>query len=98
MSIQQKFVTFHKVIILISSYFPFSWEAFYQPLKRQPNKMIKHTQTIRFLLATNCLNVFDQYVVLALKGLTYESDSPLRGFPNSHIPWLYWFLQSDTRF
>ena len=25
MSIQQKFVTFHKMIILISSYFPFSW-------------------------------------------------------------------------
>ena len=31
--------------------------------------MVKHTQTIRRLLATNCLNVFDHLVGLALKGL-----------------------------
>ena len=32
--------------------------------------MIKHTQTIRRLLLTNCLSVFDHFVGLALKELT----------------------------
>ena len=32
--------------------------------------MAKHTQTIRRLLSTNCLSVFDHFVGLALKGLT----------------------------
>ena len=31
--------------------------------------MVKHTQTIRQLLPTNCLSVFDQFIGLALKGL-----------------------------
>ena len=31
--------------------------------------MGKHTQTIRRLLKTNCLGVFDYFVGLALKGL-----------------------------
>ena len=31
--------------------------------------MVKHTQTIRRLLPTNCLSVFDHFVGLALKGL-----------------------------
>ena len=31
--------------------------------------MVKHTQTIRGLLLTNCLSVFDNFVGLALKGL-----------------------------
>ena len=31
--------------------------------------MIKHTQTIRRLLPTNCLSVFDHFVGLGLKGL-----------------------------
>ena len=33
--------------------------------------MVKHTQTIRQLLPTNCLSVFDHFVQLALKGLKY---------------------------
>ena len=44
--------------------------------KRQPQKMAKHTQTIRrhfadkmFELPTNCLSAFDHFVGLALKGL-----------------------------
>ena len=32
--------------------------------------MAKHTQTIRRLLPTNCLGVFDHFVGLALTGLT----------------------------
>ena len=38
--------------------------------KRKPHKMVKHTQTIRRLLHTNCLSVFDHFVELALKELT----------------------------
>ena len=37
--------------------------------KRQPHKMVKQTQTVRRLLPTNCLSVFDHFVGLALKGL-----------------------------
>ena len=35
----------------------------------QPHEMVKYTQTIRLLLTTNCLSVFDHFVGLALKGL-----------------------------
>ena len=31
--------------------------------------MVKHTQTIRWLLPTNCLSGFDHFLGLALKGL-----------------------------
>ena len=33
--------------------------------------MVKHTQTIRRKLPTNCLNVFEHLVELTLKGLTW---------------------------
>ena len=39
------------------------------PFKRQPYKIVKHTQTICRLLATNCLSLFDYFMKLALKGL-----------------------------
>ena len=39
----------------------------FQPFKRQPDKMVKHTQTIRRLLPTNCLSVFDHFVGLEFK-------------------------------
>ena len=35
--------------------------------------MVKQTQTIRPLLPTNCLNVFDHFLGLALKGLKFTS-------------------------
>ena len=37
--------------------------------KREPHKMVKHTQTIRWLLKTNCLSLCDHFMGLALKGL-----------------------------
>ena len=40
------------------------------PFKRQTHKMVKHTQTIRRPLATNCLSVWP-FVDLALKELTF---------------------------
>ena len=36
---------------------------------RQPQKMVKHTQTICRLLRTNCLSVFDHFVGMTVKGL-----------------------------
>ena len=39
----------------------------YYPFKRQPPKMVKHTQTVREKQLTNCLSVFDHFVGLALK-------------------------------
>ena len=33
--------------------------------------MVKHTQTIRRQFATNCLSVFDYFVILALVGLNH---------------------------
>ena len=46
--------------------------------------MVKHTQTIRWLLPANCLNVFDHSVELALKRLTYlhllQAQTPLKVF------------------
>ena len=35
--------------------------------------MVKHTQTIRRLLPTNCLSMFDNFVGLALKELKIVS-------------------------
>ena len=43
--------------------------VYIKPFKCQPHKMVKHTQTIRRLLPTNCLSVFDHFVELALKEL-----------------------------
>ena len=42
--------------------------------------MVKHTQTIRQVLLTNCLNVFDQFWGLALKGL-----NSIRSTERSHL-------------
>ena len=36
--------------------------------------MVKHTQTVRQLLPTNCLSVFDHFVLLALKGLRKRNE------------------------
>ena len=48
----------------------FTWfSSLYNPFKRQPHKMVKHTERIRWLLPTNCLSVLDHFVRLPLKGL-----------------------------
>ena len=41
--------------------------------------MVKHTQTIRWLLPMNCFSVFDHSVVLVLKGLTVSAKKLHRG-------------------
>ena len=35
--------------------------------------MVKHAQTVRWLLSKNCLSVFDHFVGLTLKGLNESS-------------------------
>ena len=40
-----------------------------QSFKCQPHQMVKYAQTIRWLLPTNCLSVFDHFMGLVLKGL-----------------------------
>ena len=42
-----------------------------KPFKCQPHRMVKHTQSVRRLLPTNCLSVFDHFVGLALTGLRH---------------------------
>ena len=54
------------LFMTISTFFFF--HSFYL-FKYQPNKMVKHTQTIRRLLPRDCLNVFDHFVGLGFKGL-----------------------------
>ena len=44
-------------------------------LKRQPHKMVKHTQTIHGLLPTSCLSRLDHFVRLTLKGLNPKNQS-----------------------
>ena len=46
----------------------YKYNAYY-PVKHQPHKKVKHTQTICRLLPTNCLSVFDHFVGLVRKGL-----------------------------
>ena len=43
--------------------------------------MVKHTHTIRRQKPTNCLSVFDDFVGLALKGLSFMIE-PLQGKAN----------------
>ena len=45
-------------------------EIVFLPLKRQPHKMVKHTQVIRRQKLTNCLSVFDHFAELAFEGLS----------------------------
>ena len=40
-----------------------------QPFKRHPYKMLKRTQTVRRVLQTNCLSLFEHFVGFALKRL-----------------------------
>ena len=43
----------------------FQWRIY--PLNCQPYKMVKHTQTIRLQQPTNCLSVFDHFMVRVSK-------------------------------
>ena len=48
--------------------------------------MVKHTQTIRWLLPTNFLSLFDHFVGLALKGLIYRVHVLCHRYISDYIP------------
>ena len=61
--------------------------------------MVKHTQSIRRLLPTNCLSVFDHYVELAVKRLNMVFTSCLLKpalatlvFKQSYVPGIMSFV------
>ena len=56
--------------------------------------MVKETQTIRWLLRTNCWTVFDHFVRLALIGLMWESYMMILEFIT--IIWLLTEIYSCT--
>ena len=60
------------------------------PVKRQPHKMVQHTQRISRQQSTNCLSVFDHFVGLVVKGKEY-SDGKFDPFINSDggLTWSY---------
>ena len=43
------------------------WRQEVKPFKREPHKMVKHCQTIRWFLPKNCLSVVDHFLGLVLK-------------------------------
>ena len=55
------------------------FDFFLKPLKCQTHKMVKHNETIRRLLPTNCLSVLDHFVGLALKGLKINTTALFSG-------------------
>ena len=50
---------------------------FFLLTRSQPHKIVKHSHTNRRLLPTNYLSIFDHFVGLSLKRLTYSADSTL---------------------
>ena len=54
-----------KLVIVWERFFKWELDSTLSPLtlfKRQPHKMVKHTQTIRWQQPANCLSVFDHFV------------------------------------
>ena len=54
-------------------------------INRQPNKMVKHTETIRRHKSINCLSVFDHFVVLAYKELINSVQLQLEQLPAPNL-------------
>ena len=50
--------------------------------QRQPHKMVKYTQTILRQQPANCLNVFDHFVGLVLKGSSELNFIPQKSSEN----------------
>ena len=62
------------------------------------HKMVKHTQTIRWSLPTNCLSVFDHLAGLAHKGLSAEMYADVTQVSTSAIILLLFCTQRWTGF
>ena len=57
------------IIIIIIITYTNNVTQYSKAFKRQPHKIVKHTQTILRQQPTNFLSVFDHFVWLVLKGL-----------------------------
>ena len=66
-----------KYLIILTSFFLVGKMKMFLTLKDQHHKLVKHTKTICRQQPTNCLNVFDHFVELALKGLNAIIIGPL---------------------
>ena len=64
---------FQNIYLLFLFFLFFSYSNI--SFKRQPHKMVRHTQTIRRQHLTSCLSVFDHFVELALKGLMFNKNN-----------------------
>ena len=53
--------------------------------------MVKHTKTIRRLLASNCLIVFDHFMGLANKGLNERVIIPLQNISPIQDLFTWWY-------
>ena len=56
--------------------------------------MIIHTQTIRGLMRTICLGVFDHFVRLAIKGLMVVMKKNLRNIQTTEVSYLIGMIQN----
>ena len=62
----------------------------FEPFKRHPHKMVKHTQTFCWQQQANCLCMFDHYVWLRLKELKFikggskETKKRFKWFPRQY--------------
>ena len=67
------------------------------PFKRQSHKMIKHTQTIRWLLPKNCLSVvFEHWVFEHLKGQAFGRLNRYEGVIIKDKFWIHVFLSAHS--
>ena len=66
---QEDFCSLQDVFWRLISQYYLQNQHYLNPLKRQPHKMVKHTQTIRWKKPANCFSKLDHFVRLALKGL-----------------------------
>ena len=54
---------------------------------RQPDKVVRHTQTVRRQIPTNCLSVFDHFVGLMFKGLISAFCFPVTFYQGLLLRW-----------
>ena len=54
---------------------------------RQPDKVVRHTQTVRRQIPTNCLSVFAHFVGLTFKGLISAFCFPVTFYQGLLLRW-----------
>ena len=78
-------IIFRYFLTVSDTYFRIVSNIYLLTFKRQPHKMVKHAKTSRRQQPTNCLSVFDHFVGLALKGLSFILTTASHG---NMTPWI----------